>query len=300
MIDLPIYEGARYSIGRSNLVLLDCLPETERSIRLPDDIEDIVNAKSIPETVKVHRAVCKSADDLKNELNSLFRELQNISSGTGLIIQLEAHGSDFKDNPFDVGLEVGDKREFEYWRDLQPFLSNLYEVTRGNLLLNVSACWGYSGLASVEGSLANGCAPFRYLLSPTTEISAGDLHDFWLRLYRSIYNDLDLGECLKSDERFFLLSIEEFIDRYVLVEGNEITDADAQEILVRESKIFISQDQVAKDRELHAQEIMRDYLLLEKFPDLYTEMDLMRIARKLNDHEMLLATTRDLWGGEDG
>ena len=290
---LTLDRGGWYlSFDRSHLFVADCLPSTERSVRLKDDIQDIINASEHRNQTQYYGFVIDSASSLIDHLDHIAEQFESFQSSNGLILHIEAHGKNFESSTSDAGIEVGDSHEFVHWSELQPSFSRLYCATQGRLTLVVSACWGYTALASVLGSLVGSCAPFRYLVAPAHSATNFELDTFWRKFYSAVYDDMELQGLLETHSNFSLLPIEKFLATYALGTDKEPTDEETQARLAEES-IFKSIDVISSERGQHGRQVIRDFLLIDRYPRLLKEMDVRDIGTILKDHDMILANARD-------
>ena len=287
--------GWYLSFDRSHLFVVDCLPSAERSIRLNDDIQDIINASEHRKDTQYYGHVVESASGLLDLLNQIAEQLESFRYANGLMLHIEAHGKNFESSTNDTGIEVGDSREFVYWGDLQPSFSRLYDATQGRLTLVVSACWGYTALASVLGSMVGSCAPFRYLIAPAHAATNIELETFWRKFYSALYDDMELQSLLEVHSNFSFLPIEKFLVTYALGTGREPTDLETQERFAEES-VFKTIDEINAERSEHGRQVIREFLRIDRYPHLMKEMDVRDIGVILNDHDMILANARkDDW-----
>lgn len=241
-----------------------------------------------------------TAQELELNLLNICEQFERLDSPTGLILHLEAHGNDYQDKfnrLDDIGLFVGAKEEFFSWRRMQPYFSRLYAATAGKLTLVVSACWGLSGIAAISQSISmKQCAPFRHLVSPDTQVTSGELEDFYNCFYKVVFQNGDFKDVFKSYSTFSFTTIEKFLTDCVLVDENGERRKDIQIKLAEQFGLFRTSGFVDTDYKRYTRKFVYSYLMIDRFPDLRCDMDLRRISKKLGDADLLLETMmEDEW-----
>jgi hypothetical protein len=172
----------------NKICILESIPngQLKSGLRLYED--------RIQQAEKEHENLHASYSDIQNkkEFYSALKLIEKEATESGLypMLHIDCHGSK-------SGLQLKNGEEIT-WAELRDYLIDINKACRLNLVITLAACNG-THLIYVVNKLDR--APFRALIAPVHEISAGEIEADFKAFYETFFRTLSGDEAMKALNR---------------------------------------------------------------------------------------------------
>lgn len=282
---LPNYEREHIRAPFQKILFLDIFGSCSSPSRwLMDEVLDLEyqTSKISRDNVSYHKL-----DNPNQFLEYIESLIGTTPNGKGLILHIDGHGGISKNGR--AYIVVGGHKL--PWPTISKVLSKLYAHTRGKVMLAMSTCWGLGAIEllghSFEAFFEEGSnAPYTYLVGSESKINNQEANKFWKSFYRSIILG-DPVECF-TNTSFFASTSTGWLYEIFSSSKFELDFYERQAKAIENTGVFLKQD----DIKTRAQNILRkrvySYLLIDKFTELRSTLDLRDLANYLNDSDLLI------------
>ena len=152
--------------------------------------QDLFDTVVYPETRKLdrlHAEFCSVND--RTEFEAKLRQIAIAARRANHlpVLHLEAHG-------FDEGIQLADGSTIR-WREITPFLADINEACRMNLIFVAVSCQGWNLTHSL---MPSDRAPVLMVVGPVNDMTAADLLSATRIFYQTLVAELDLNAALEA------------------------------------------------------------------------------------------------------
>lgn len=152
------------------VLILDLLSGTERiQHRISQDLQDLLSRESLG----FRRIDCDTKEEVLEALQGALARAQD----RNCMIHFTAHG-----NTAGIGNNVG--MALINWADLRKPLTDLNKAFNGNLIVNMVACEGISGLEIIN--IQDAQEPYYALIGPTRTLTFSEAYSVTQKFYQKL------------------------------------------------------------------------------------------------------------------